>query len=198
VAQWTDDARTEIHGLFDESNRIGAGFDFSQDFVLRAGLMLADLSSVGFKVENFTRANMERLEAVWPAVRSALVRTVELEVGAQEKAASLFGMVERQVEHLVRLVDDLFEISRITTGKITLKKETVELTQIVRQALETSEPYIRAHRHKMRFAICPEPLIVEGDPVRLAQIFTNILNNAAKYTPPSTGCPGRCPRCPTL
>lgn len=81
VAQWTGDARTEIHGLVDEINRIGAGFDFSQDFVLKAGLMLADISSVGFKVENFTRANMERLEAVWPAVRSALVRTVELIAG---------------------------------------------------------------------------------------------------------------------
>lgn len=78
VAQWEGDARTEIHSLVDEINRIGVGFDFSQDFVLKAGLMLADIASVGFKVENFTRENMTRLEAVWPAVRNALVRTVEL------------------------------------------------------------------------------------------------------------------------
>lgn len=79
VAQWeTIDARSEIHRLVDELNQIGTGFNFSQDFVLKAGLMLADIASVGFKVENFTRANMTVLEANWPAIRSALVKTVEL------------------------------------------------------------------------------------------------------------------------
>jgi hypothetical protein len=79
VAQWTKiDARSEIHRLVDELNRMGTGFAFSQDFVLKAGLMLADIASVGFKVENFTSDNMAKLEADWPAIRSALVRTVEL------------------------------------------------------------------------------------------------------------------------
>jgi hypothetical protein len=79
VAQWKErDARTEIHGLVDELNDIGTGFDLSQDFVLKAGLMLSDIASVGFKVENFTGENMAKLEAQWPAVRAALVRTVEL------------------------------------------------------------------------------------------------------------------------
>jgi hypothetical protein len=79
VAQWTKiDARSEIHRLVDELNRMGTGFAFSQDFVLKAGLMLADIASVGFKVENFTSDNMAKLEAGWPAIRSALVRTVEL------------------------------------------------------------------------------------------------------------------------
>lgn len=79
VAQWQKyDARAEIHKLVDELNRIGTGFNLSQDFVLKAGLMLADIASVGFKVENFTHANMAVLEANWPAIRNALVRTVEL------------------------------------------------------------------------------------------------------------------------
>lgn len=79
VAQWTTiDARSEIHRLVDELNRMGTGFAFSQDFVLKAGLMLADIASVGFKVENFTSDNMAKLEGNWPAIRSALVRTVEL------------------------------------------------------------------------------------------------------------------------
>jgi hypothetical protein len=79
VAQWKQvDARAEIHALVDELNRIGTGFSLSQDFVLKAGLMLADIASVGFKVENFTTANMAALEANWPAIRAALVRTVEL------------------------------------------------------------------------------------------------------------------------
>jgi hypothetical protein len=64
--------------LVDELNDIGTGFDLSQDFVLKAGLMLSDIASVGFKVENFTADNMAKLEAHWPAVRTALVRTVEL------------------------------------------------------------------------------------------------------------------------
>lgn len=79
VAQWKKvDARAEIHNLVDELNKIGTGFALSQDFILKAGLMLADISSVGFKVENFTTANMNTLEEKWPQVRSALIRTVEL------------------------------------------------------------------------------------------------------------------------
>jgi hypothetical protein len=79
VAQWKRvDARAEIHKLVDELNRIGTGFALSQDFVLKAGLMLADIASVGFKVENFTSTNMAALEANWPAIRTALLRTVEL------------------------------------------------------------------------------------------------------------------------
>lgn len=79
VAQWEHvDARAEIYRLVDELNRIGTGFVLSQDFVLKAGLMLADIASVGFKVENFTHSNMASLEANWPAIRNALVKTVEL------------------------------------------------------------------------------------------------------------------------
>lgn len=85
VAQWKQlDARAEIHRLVDELNRIGTGFALSQDFVLKAGLMLADIKSVGFKVENFTTDNMAALEANWPNIKAALVRTVEL--------AASFGM----------------------------------------------------------------------------------------------------------
>jgi hypothetical protein len=79
VAQWSKlDARQEIHGLVDELNRIGSGFNLSKDFVLKAGLMLGDIASVGFKVENFNRANMATLETVWVDVRRALILTVEL------------------------------------------------------------------------------------------------------------------------
>jgi hypothetical protein len=79
VAQWSKiDARSEIHTLVDELNKIGTRFNLSQDFVLKAGLMLTNIASVGFKVENFNRANMEKLEASWPGVRRALIQTVEL------------------------------------------------------------------------------------------------------------------------
>jgi len=88
VAQWSKlDARQEIHGLVDDINRIGAGFNLSKDFVLKAGLMLADIASVGFKVENFNRANMSTLENVWSNVRRATIMTVEL--------AASFGLAEQ-------------------------------------------------------------------------------------------------------
>lgn len=88
VAQWSKlDARQEIHGLVDDINRIGAGFNLSKDFVLKAGLMLADIASVGFKVENFNRANMSTLEKVWSDVRRATILTVEL--------AASFGLAEQ-------------------------------------------------------------------------------------------------------
>jgi PAS domain S-box-containing protein len=91
-------------------------------------------------------------------------------------------MMERQVNHMVRLVDDLLEVSRITRGKIELRKERVEVAAVVRSAVETSRPLIEAGRHQLALSMPPEPLTVEGDPVRLAQILANLLNNAAKYT----------------
>jgi hypothetical protein len=79
TAQWEErDARSEIHALVDELKNTGLGFDFSQDFVLKAGLMLSDIASVGFKVENFNRPNMKKLEANWPKVTQALQLTVRL------------------------------------------------------------------------------------------------------------------------
>lgn len=88
VAQWSKlDARQEIHSLVDDINRIGAGFNLSKDFVLKAGLMLADVASVGFKVENFNRANMGTLEKVWSEVQRATILTVEL--------AASFGLSEQ-------------------------------------------------------------------------------------------------------
>ena len=79
VAQWTEhDAREEIYSLVDEINRINIGFTFSKDFVLKVGLMLGDIGSVGFKVENFNRENMRIFEDKWDDIRRALTLTVEL------------------------------------------------------------------------------------------------------------------------
>lgn len=91
-------------------------------------------------------------------------------------------MMERQVNHMVRLVDDLLEVSRITRGKIELRKEPIEIAAVVRCAIETSRPLIDAASHQFMLTLPPEPITVEGDLVRLAQVFANLLNNAAKYT----------------
>jgi len=95
---------------------------------------------------------------------------------------SVVGMMERQVNHLVRLVDDLLDISRITRGKIELRKERVELAAIIRSAVEASQPHINAGRHRLAISLPSEPISLDADAVRLSQAFANLLNNAAKYT----------------
>jgi PAS domain S-box-containing protein len=91
-------------------------------------------------------------------------------------------IIERQVEQLVRLVDDLLDVSRISRGKIELKKEPLEVAAIVQRAIETSQSLIDAHRHAFTVQLPIEPVYVEGDLVRLSQVVANLLNNAAKYT----------------
>lgn len=91
-------------------------------------------------------------------------------------------VIGRQVEHMVRLVDDLLDVSRINRGKIELKKERLEVATIVQRAVETSQPLIDAHRHELSVHLPPEPVVVEGDLVRLSQVVSNLVNNAAKYT----------------
>jgi PAS domain S-box-containing protein len=91
-------------------------------------------------------------------------------------------IIGRQVEHLVRLVDDLLDVSRISRNKIELKKEPLEVSAIVQRAVETSQPLIDARRHEFTVQLPPEQVYVEGDLVRLSQVVSNLLNNAAKYT----------------
>jgi len=108
-----------------------------------------------------------------------------LRMGEDAPAAErVHEMMERQVNHLVRLVDDLLEISRITSGKIELRTEPVEIAAVVRSAIETSKPLIEAGGHQLAISLPAEPLTVQADPVRLSQIIANLLNNAAKYTDP--------------
>jgi CheY-like chemotaxis protein len=91
-------------------------------------------------------------------------------------------MLERQVDHMVRLVDDLLEVSRITRGKIELRKEAVEISAVICSAVETSQPLIEAAGHQLALSIPSERLVVDGDPVRLSQVLSNLINNAAKFT----------------
>lgn len=90
-------------------------------------------------------------------------------------------ILDRQVDHMVRLIDDLMEVSRITRGKIELRKERVELAAVLRSAIETSHPLVEAGAHRLTNEIPGEPLFVDADFVRVAQVFANLINNAAKY-----------------
>jgi CheY-like chemotaxis protein/two-component sensor histidine kinase len=93
-------------------------------------------------------------------------------------------VMERQLSQLVRFVDDLLDVSRITRNKLELRKEPVELASVIQQALETCRPLAEGLQHDVSAALPPEPVYLHADPVRLAQVFTNLLNNACKYTEP--------------
>jgi signal transduction histidine kinase len=103
-----------------------------------------------------------------PAAQSAMARDI----------------IDRQVEHLVRLIDDLLDVSRITRGIISLRRETVLVGAIVARAVETARPLIDARRHNLSIELPDDLLTVDGDKTRLVQIVGNILHNAAKFTPP--------------
>ena len=93
------------------------------------------------------------------------------------------AIMGRQMKHLVRLIDDLLDISRISSGKLELRRQPVTVRAIVDSALETSRLHIASSGHTLDVSLPPEPLQVDGDPVRLAQVLSNLLNNGAKYTP---------------
>lgn len=91
-------------------------------------------------------------------------------------------VIERQVDHLTRLIDDLLDISRITRNKLELRKQRVELAEVINGAVEASRPLIEEHGHELTVDLPAAPVYLSGDVVRLAQVFLNLLNNAAKYT----------------
>jgi PAS domain S-box-containing protein len=92
------------------------------------------------------------------------------------------GVVERQVQLMARLVDDLLDVSRITRGKIQLREERVDLGALVARAIETSRPLMQERHHELTLSLPSEPVRLQADPARLEQILVNLLNNAAKYT----------------
>ncbi|HEX7054665.1 MAG TPA: ATP-binding protein [Burkholderiales bacterium] len=94
-------------------------------------------------------------------------------------------MMERQIGQLTRLIDDLLDVSRMDRGKLELRAERVAIEAVMRTAIDTARPNIDAKGHSLVVRHPPQPLYVEGDPVRLAQVVSNLLNNAAKFTPPN-------------
>jgi CheY-like chemotaxis protein/nitrogen-specific signal transduction histidine kinase len=103
--------------------------------------------------------------------------------GSGVDPAAVVTMLDHQVDQLVRLVDDLLEVSRISLGKITLQKERIDVVHVLRDAVGGAQSLIQ-RKHRLVADLPSSPIWVDGDPVRLAQIFGNLLNNAAKYTDP--------------
>jgi len=98
-------------------------------------------------------------------------------------ADAIRDMMDRQLVHLVRLIDDLLDVSRVTQGKIELRKQVMQAADVIRSALETSKPLIEAAGHSLSVAMSPDAIWLDADLTRMAQVVSNLLNNAAKYTP---------------
>lgn len=101
-----------------------------------------------------------------------------------DRAKDIRGRMDRMLDHLAHLVDDLLDVSRVSQGKISLKKARVELSEVLQSAIEASQHTIEAAKHRFELELSDEPIWLEADHTRLAQIIANLLNNAAKYTPP--------------
>ncbi|WP_081672289.1 ATP-binding response regulator [Lysobacter sp. HA18] len=97
---------------------------------------------------------------------------------------ALCGMMKRQVDHMVRLVDDLIDVSRISRGTIALKRERVDLATVLQHAIDQSRPLVESGRHRLEASLGDDRVEIDADPVRVTQVFGNLLNNAAKYAEP--------------
>jgi PAS domain S-box-containing protein len=150
--------------------------DISRSVLARQALREADS-----RKDEFLATLSHELRNPLAPLRSSL-EIVKRLASVPPNASAALEIMDRQMSHLVRLVDDLLEVSRITRGQVELRREHVRLDAAIHSAIETSEPLIRAGNHRLIVSLSDEPLLLDADPVRLAQIFGNLLNNAAKYS----------------
>ena len=151
-----------------------------RDHLLEQERAAAALQEADRRKDEFLATLAHELRNPLAPIRNA-VQILRLGGSSQTVVEQVREILDRQVDHMVRLIDDLMEVSRITRGKIELRKERVELAAVLRSAIETSYPLVEAGAHRLTNEIAGEPLFVDADFVRLAQVFANLINNAAKY-----------------
>ncbi|RSZ60769.1 response regulator [Massilia atriviolacea] len=183
MGRWFDVYATRVGGpgsrlvavLFtDISERVAA------DAELRR--LAADLSEADRRKTEFLATLAHELRNPLAPIRSGL-QVMRLNGSDTRVAARVQDIMDRQLDHLVALVDDLLDVARITRGRIALKPEWTSVQQVVADAVETSRPLIEASGHQLRVDLPTEPLALYADPTRVRQILNNLLNNAARYTP---------------
>jgi len=182
--------QARVIGALAFGSRTRSDFNGSEIEVMETLTQLVSMAIARAQVERMLRESDKRKDEFIAALAhelrnplAALHNGIKLLNEAGDAAAPrLRPMLDRQLHLLIRLVDDLLEVARIKTGKIELRKQRVDLVNIVNQSLETAEPWVRSREHNLRVSLASETLIVEGDPARLVQVFANLLDNAAKYT----------------
>ena len=166
----------ECNGQGHPQRLIGLSQDITERKVAEAALQEADR-----RKDAFLATLAHELRNPLAPIRTGLdlIETLRGDASACEEP---IRMMDRQLNHLVRLVDDLLDVHRISRGKIELRKERLNLADVINAALEMSDSGLSRSDRRLTVSVPPEPLAVEGDRVRLAQIIANLLNNAAKFT----------------
>ncbi|NHZ93021.1 response regulator [Massilia sp. CCM 8733] len=144
--------------------------------------LAADLSEADRRKTEFLATLAHELRNPLAPIRSGL-QVMRLNAGDARVAARVQDIMDRQLDHLVALVDDLLDVARITRGQIALKPEWTSVQRIVADAVDTSRPLIDGAGHQLRIDLPAQPLALYADPTRVRQIVNNLLNNAARYTP---------------
>lgn len=155
---------------------IGAFVDITQRKLAEEALKESDR-----RKDDFLAMLAHELRNPLAPIRNAV--QVMRHLGSQDpRLQEMRDVVDRQTDQLAHIVDDLLDISRISLGKVVLRKEKTDLSTIIGRAAETSRPFIDARGHRLTVSLPPESLQVEGDVIRLTQVVSNLLHNAAKYT----------------
>jgi signal transduction histidine kinase/ActR/RegA family two-component response regulator len=166
--------------LFDEQGKVRGSVGACLDVTSRRQAEEA-LQEANRRKDEFLATLAHELRNPLAPLRNALelMKRGDGDQALQEQARSI---MERQLTHMVRLVDDLLDLGRITRGKVQLRKERVDLEAVLHSAIETARPAIEGQGHELNVRLPPQPLHLDADPTRLSQIVANLLNNAAKYT----------------
>ena len=165
-------------------DEIGQLVDSFNAMLAEAGRRAEALREADQRKDEFLATLAHELRNPLAPIRNAL-EILRMAPNNPEMSEKARAMMERQVNQMVRLVDDLLDVSRITTGKLAIRKTVTELQATLRDAIETARPFVEARKHELVLEIPDEPVSVEGDRTRLSQVFSNLVNNAAKYTEPS-------------
>jgi len=176
--------------LIDDKGQVLGFATVSQDITERRRLedglrqLAANLSEEGRRKNEFLATLAHELRNPLAALSNMLEILRRSGPGQAAPPPQAVDGMGRQLSQLVRLVDDLLDLSRITHNRLELRKGPVELGAVIDQAVESSRPLVESMRHELRVVPSPEPIALEGDAARLAQVFGNLLNNSAKYTSP--------------
>ena len=173
-------ARAVVTALYDENRHLRGFAKVTQDLTERRHLR--DLEQATQNVNEFIATLAHELRNPLAPIRAA-VQVMARAPAGDPLHQGMRRTIDRQSAQLARIVDDMVDISRITRGALSVERSPVEMAEAVRQAVETAAPLIEAAKHKLELDLPPQGIIIDGDLGRLTQLLTNLLSNAARYTP---------------
>lgn len=174
---WIADRGRVVHDANEQPTRIiGVSVDLTRRKRLEEELRESDR-----RKDEFLATLAHELRNPLAPIRHA-VKVLDLKGPATPELRWAVELIERQTHHMVRLIDDLLDVNRITRNSLDLRREPVEIARVIASAVEANRPLIERDGHELSIRVPQAPIYVDADPVRLAQVFSNLLNNAAKYS----------------